>query len=627
MNHWRSFGCFLVLGAGVPLATGCSEAAQPPAGPISQAGTAGVGGGGGGAGGAGGTMAGAAGTGGGLVGGSAGTGGVAGGGSGGGGSGGAPPVELCHLPPIDETALAATPPLGWSSARLGCSVSEQTVNAAADALASSGLKDLGYQYVNIDGCWQAGSRDGGGNLVPDATRFPGGMKALADSVHGKGLKLGLAVGAGTTCSALPGSVGNETKDAAQFAAWGIDLVKYDNCSGTEANETDGVNFKAMAAALAASGRPILLSVYAYHQLDETSEHNFREWMAYSGQMWRNTGGQNDSWEAILKNLISQSESEAWAGPSRWGDAGTLFMADDLNEAETRSHYSLWAIMASPLLITGDIATLPQTTKDLLLNADVLAVNQDPTGLQGTRIGASGENGANGLEVWYKPLTACGERAVVLFNRNDSAQNLSVSWFDIGLAPGAASVRDLWAGTDLGMVSDSFSTSVPAHDVVFLKITGSEAPLAAGTTQISDLPWYYATNGNGPVQRDTSNGERQATDGGTLNINGQTYEKGLGVQGGALVRYRLDGKCTKFTADVGCDMEAGSACSMALSVWADGTELYNSGLMEDGQPAKQVDVDLTGAKDLWLFADDGGTNDDGQRHGDHADWANAQLTCQ
>jgi alpha-galactosidase len=370
-----------------------------------------------------------------------------------------------------------------------------------------------------------------------------------------------------------------------------------------------------------------MSLYPYHELDETSEHNFREWMAHSGQLWRNTGGQNDSWEAILKNLISQSESEAWAGPSQWGDAGPLFMADGLSEAEARAHYSLWAIMASPLLVTGDIAALPATTKALLLDADVLAINQDATGLQGTRIGASGENGANGLEVWYKPLSACGERAVVLFNRNEAAEDISVSWFDLGLAPGAASVRDLWSDTDLGMISDTFSTSVPAHDVVVVKITGAEASLPSGATPISDLPWYYATNGNGPVQRDTSNGERSATDGVTLDINGQTYEKGLGVQGGALVRYRLDGKCTQFTSDVGCDMEAGSACSMALSVWGDGVELYDSGLMEDGQAAKQVDVDVTGVADLWLVADDGGENDDGQRHGDHADWANAILTCQ
>jgi len=233
-------------------------------------------------------------------------------------------VTLCHLPPIDDSELAPTPPLGWSSARLGCTVSETAVNAAADALVSSGLKDAGYQYVNIDGCWQAATRDGGGNLVGDGTRFAGGMKALADSVHAKGLKLGLAVGAGTTCSGLPGSVGNEAKDATQFAAWGIDLVKYDNCTGAEATATDGVNFQAMGDALAAAASPIVMSLYPYHLLSETSEHNFREWMPHTGQLWRNTGGQNDSWAAILANLIAQSESEAWAGPSRWGDAGALF---------------------------------------------------------------------------------------------------------------------------------------------------------------------------------------------------------------------------------------------------------------------------------------------------------------
>jgi alpha-galactosidase len=549
------------------------------------------------------------------------------GGTSGGGSGGAPPVVLCHLPPLDDSELAPTPPRGWSSARLGCDVSEAAVEAAADALVSSGLKDAGYEYVEIDGCWQADARDGSGNLVADAARFPSGMQALAAAVHENGLKLGLALGAGTTCAGLPGSVGNEVKDAAQLASWGVDLLKYDNCTGTEASAQDGVNFQAMASALAASGSPIVMSLYPYHELDETSEHNFREWMAFTGQLWRNTGGHNVDWAAILKNLISQSESEAWAGPSRWGDAGPLFMADSLSLAELRAHYSLWAIMASPLLVASDLSVLSSGLKELLLNPEVLAVHGDATGLQGTRIGASGENGASGLEVWYKPLIACGERAVVLFNRNDTAQDVSVSWFDLGLAAGAASVRDIWANADLGMVSDTFSASVPAHDVVFLKIVGSEAALPAGENAISDLPWYYATNGNGPVQRDTSNGERSATDGSTLNINGQTYTKGLGVQGGALVRYRLDGHCTRLTSDVGCDMEAGDACSMALSVWADGTKIYDSGLLEDGMPAEQVDVDLTGVLDLWLLADDGGTHEDGQRHGDHADWANAILTCQ
>jgi alpha-galactosidase len=293
----------------------------------------------------------------------------------------------------------------------------------------------------------------------------------------------------------------------------------------------------------------------------------------------------------------------------------------MSDIEYRSQVSLWAIMASPLIVANDLTKATPATLDILSNREVIAINQDPLALSGFRVGTGGAYGG-GIEVWSKPLSDCGARAVALFNRNNATTDISVSWAAIGLAPGAAAVRDLWAKADLGSVSDTYTAHVPAHGTALLKIVGTEVAPPTGDKLLSDLPWIYAANSVGPAERDLSNKERIAKDGTPLSINGKHYDKGLGVHAASLVMYRLAGACTSFTSDVGVDDEAGGLGSVVFQVWADGSKLFDSGIMKGKMPAKTLSVDVTGKSELSLFVDNGGDD----RHQDHVDWASAELKC-
>jgi alpha-galactosidase len=358
--------------------------------------------------------------------------------------------------------LARTPPMGWNSwNKFACNVSEQLIKEIADAMVASGVKKAGYQYVNIDDCWQV-SRDSAGNIVADPARFPGGMKALADYVHAKGLKLGIYTDAGTmTCEKRPGSLDHELQDAKTYAAWGVDYVKIDWC------HTEGLDPQKQYAkfrdALAQCGRPIVFSICNWGRNQPWT------WGPATGNLWRTTGDIQDNWASVLKILDNPSQQHAEAaGPGGWNDPDMLEVGNGkMTDAEYRSHFSLWAMMAAPLIAGNDLRSMSQATKDILMNAEVIAIDQDAAGKQGTRIRAEG-----GSEVWAKPLKQKGAVAVVLFNRGEAAADINANWGEVGLPSGKAKVRDLWAHTDRGVYTDSFKANVPPHGVVMLKIVST-----------------------------------------------------------------------------------------------------------------------------------------------------------
>ncbi|MGA3074419.1 MAG: alpha-galactosidase [Bryobacteraceae bacterium] len=365
-----------------------------------------------------------------------------------------------------DNGLARTPPMGWNSwNKFACNVSEDLIKQAADAMVSSGMQDAGYQYVVIDDCWQV-DRDAQGNIVPDAKRFPAGIKAVADYVHAKGLKFGIYSDAGTgTCQNRPGGRGYEFQDARQYAAWGVDYLKYDWCN--HSTQDSQASYSIMRDALKKSGRPIVFS------LCEWGSTKPWLWAGEVGNLWRSTGDISDKWDTgekrdglgVVQILDLQDGLQSYAGPGHWNDPDMLEVGNGgMSLTEYRAHFSMWCLLAAPLLAGNDIRSMSADIHDILTNKEVIAIDQDPLGREGRRV-----KRADGLEVWAKQL-ADGGRAVALLNRTGAEAKITASWTDLGYPDHVpAKVRDLWAKKDLGETSGSFSASVPSHGVVMVRI--------------------------------------------------------------------------------------------------------------------------------------------------------------
>ena len=374
-------------------------------------------------------------------------------------------TSTCNVWALDN-GVARTPPMGWNSwNKFGCNVSEDLIKQAADAVVASGMKDAGYQYVVIDDCWQV-RRDPEGNIVPDPQRFRSGMKALADYVHAKGLKFGVYSDAGTgTCQNRPGGRGYEFQDARQYAAWGVDYLKYDWCNHSTQNSE--ASYSIMRDALQKSGRPILFS------LCEWGSTKPWLWAKDIGNQWRSTGDIVDKWEGAKKadglgvvNILDLEDGlESYAGPGHWNDPDMLEVGNGgMSITEYRAHFSMWCLLAAPLMAGNDIRSMTGDIRDVLTNKEVIAVDQDALGREGHRVKSAG-----GLEVWAKQL-ADGSRAVALLNRTGGEAGITATWADIGYPTHlAAKVRDLWSHRDLGEKTGSFQATVPSHGVVMVTI--------------------------------------------------------------------------------------------------------------------------------------------------------------
>jgi alpha-galactosidase len=368
-----------------------------------------------------------------------------------------------------DNGLAKTPPMGWNSwNKFACNVSEKLIKEATDAMVISGMKEAGYQYVVIDDCWQIG-RDDQGNIIADPARFPSGMKALSDYVHSKGLKFGLYSDAGTlTCQKRPGGRGYEFQDARQYAAWGVDYLKYDWCSHGTQNSED--SYSIMRDALAKSGRPIVFSICEWGSTKPWL------WAGQVGNLWRTSGDIQDCWDCkrdwggmgMIRVLDLQVGLETYAGPGHWNDPDMLEVGNGgMTDVEYRTHFSLWCLLAAPLMAGNDIRSMPASIAEILVNKEVIAIDQDPLGMQGTRVKKDGE-----LEIWAKQL-ADGSRAVVLLNRGGSEKEMPVWWHDIGYPDKlSASVRDLWSKKDLGRITGNLKAKVPSHGVVMIRVDPS-----------------------------------------------------------------------------------------------------------------------------------------------------------
>ncbi|HKD42046.1 MAG TPA: NEW3 domain-containing protein [Myxococcaceae bacterium] len=367
--------------------------------------------------------------------------------------------------------LARTPPMGWNDWNaFQCNVSEALVQQTADFFVSSGMREAGYEFVNIDDCWAVPERDSDGNLVPNAAKFPNGIQAVADYVHARGLKFGIYATAGThTCNradGFPGSLGHEAQDAALFASWGVDYLKYDNCNNQGIPAVE--RYTAMRDALAATGRPIVYSICNWGQ------ENPWEWGPTTGNLWRTTGDISDSYGSMVNIFHQNVRLASHAGPGGWNDPDMLEIGNGgMSPLEYRSHFSLWAEMAAPLLAGTDLRTASSDTMAILLNLEVIAVDQDPLGIQGVPISSDG-----GRWVLAKPL-ASGDVAVVLFNETDVPASISATAEELGLSRAPAyTMRDLWrhATTESG---GTIGAGVAPHEARMFRV--------APTHQINSVP--------------------------------------------------------------------------------------------------------------------------------------------
>jgi alpha-galactosidase len=518
-----------------------------------------------------------------------------------------------------DNGLARTPPMGfnnWNTTHCTSTFNEGMIKAIADLFVSKGLKDAGYQYVNIDDCWAKTSRNSQGNLEPDPARFPNGIKSLADYVHSKGLKFGIYTSAGTkTCNTagFPGGLNHEQQDANLFASWGIDYLKYDNCNNQGVDAVQ--RYTKMRDALKNTGRAIVFSICEWGQ----STPKVWTWGPNIGNLWRTTGDINDTYAKMVSIFQKNLPLAQHAKPGAWNDPDMLEVGNGgMTPTEYRSHFSLWAIMAAPLLIGSDLRKVSQENYDTLLNKDVIAIDQDTLGVQGKQIAASG-----GTYVISKPLSN-GHYAVALFNNNSSTTTISTTASAIGIGSASSyNLKDLWSKASR-TTTGAISASVPAHATVIYRVSkGVRTPPAAGTHQVSDLSWDTATSGWGPVEKDRSNGNQAAGDGKTLTINGTTFGKGLGVHAASDITFYLGRQCDSFSASVGIDDEvAGANGSAVFQVFADGTKVADSGTLTGASAAKQLTASTTNADLLRLVV----TNSGDSINYDHADWANPTITC-
>ncbi len=373
--------------------------------------------------------------------------------------------------------LALTPPMGWNTWNtFEGNINEELVKETAEIMIQSGMRDAGYVYIVLDDCWSLRERDAEGNLVADPEKFPSGMKALGDYLHSKGFKFGIYGCAGkTTCAGFPGSKGHEFQDARTFASWGVDYLKYDWCATGTRNAVEA--YTTMRDALYAAGRPIVFSIC------EWGDNQPWNWGKDIGHLWRISGDIYDCWDCeqewsrgfkvILDgyherkpSVVGRDGLGQYSGPGGWNDADMLEVGNaGLTVTESRSHFTLWAMLASPLFAGNDLRDMSEDIRAVLTNKDVIAINQDPDGVSAWRFGIVPDR----YETWIKPLSN-GEWAVCVLNSSLQDQSITIEWERLARQlPGEFAVHNVWANTDLGTTHEDLTATVASHDVLLLRL--------------------------------------------------------------------------------------------------------------------------------------------------------------
>lgn len=388
----------------------------------------------------------------------------------------------------ESSLLALTPPMGWNSWNcFRADINEDKIRSMADAMVLSGMKEAGYQYIVIDDGWMTNQRDSAGHILVNLKKFPNGIKSVADYVHSKGLKFGIYSSPGCyTCQKLMGSIGHEQMDANDYAAWGVDYLKYDWCN-YPSKEPESLNtpiadcraaFELMGRCLKNTGRPIVYSVN--DECDKGTNDGALPWIKTVANMHRTGDDIKNNWERMLYCLDLTADLWQYAEPGYWNDPDMLEVGNDTKESiwgkispvtmsltEYKTHFGMWCMVAAPLIAGNDLRSMPPEIRDILTNKQLIAIDQDPMGKQGRRIRQNGD-----LEVWVKELV--GNRyAVALFNRSSNPADITVKWDEIG-ASGSKRVSDLWSNRDLGKFKKFYTgVKVKRHEARILLISPVE----------------------------------------------------------------------------------------------------------------------------------------------------------
>jgi alpha-galactosidase len=513
--------------------------------------------------------------------------------------------------PLDrpDEGLALTPPMGWNSWNaFETEIDEQKIKEIADAMVDSGMRDAGYTYLVLDDGWMASGRDSDGNLVAYPNKFPSGMKAVGDYIHSKGLKFGIYEDRGhSTCQQLPGSFKHEQADMSTFASWGVDYIKMDSCFAESNGRLSTEDYAIYRNCITNTGRPIVLSI---------SDFGNGAW-AWGGketaQLWR-TSNDIYPWMDSIYSCADTSAGDRsihpafnglwqFAGPGHWNDPDMLQVGNLKSDIENRAHFSLWCILAAPLMAGNDLRSMSDSVRRILTAPEIIEINQDLRGIQGYKVYDRGD-----LEVYNKPLQD-GTTAVLMLNKGREPAGITVAWDKIGLS-GWQMVRDLWERKDLGHYAGSFTAhNLPRHGHMLIKVGSPGPPLPApkpipphlymvtrsGTTHLSDL-YYIWRHGNAPAS------DKNCNDG-PIVMGGVTYGKGLGCKGNSRVMYKLNGGAGVFKAIVGLDDSYAGTGTGRFRVYNEdffgNRVLFDSGNMGRDASPKLIELDVTGVDCLLL----------------------------
>lgn len=502
----------------------------------------------------------------------------------------------------ENRILAPTPPMGWNSWNsFKQEINENKIREIADIIVSSGMRDAGYRYLVLDDAWMGPKRDAKGELMADSIKFPAGMKAMGDYIHSKGLKYGIYECRGLkTCQGLPGSLHHEQTDMSSFADWGVDYIKLDACFAEKNGRLTTEDLAIYRDAIKKTGRPMILSISDFGQ-------GGWAWGGKNyGQLWRTSMDIYPFIESVYNcaetsggaGSIHPGFNGLWqfAGPGHWNDPDMLQIGNLKNATEDKVHFSLWCMLAAPLMAGNDLRVMSDSVKNILMARELIAVNQDSRAQQGYRVFKQ-----DNIEIYNKPL-ADGTTAVLLLNKGHDIANITVNWKQVGLK-GKQKVRDLWEEKDLGTFKDSFTAkNLGQHGHMLIKV-GKEGskPLAGpeplspekytvtnvGTTYLSDL-YYIMKEYNAPVVDKSFKGK-------AFNLNGRSYEKGLGCKSISALMYKLDGKADRFKAIVGLDDASPDGKTGKFRVLVEdkfgGRAIYDSGIIEKKDGGKEVDIDV------------------------------------
>lgn len=506
--------------------------------------------------------------------------------------------------------LAMTPPMGWNSwnAFKG-DIDEQKIRRIADAMVASGMRDAGYTYLVLDDGWMADTRSADGALPADPNKFPSGMKAVADYVHGKGLKFGIYQDRGhSTCMQFPGSFRHEQQDMNTFAAWGVDYIKLDSCFAEINGRLSSQDFGLYKQCILNTGRPMILSMANYTDPSWA-------WDGHKiGHLWRTSYDIHPRMGSVYycadttagDIVIHPAFNGLWqfAGPGHWNDPDMLQVGNLKTDIENRTHFALWCILAAPLMAGNDLRDMSPSVRDILTDKELIAINQDPRGVQGYKVYDDGDH-----EIFNKPLSD-GTTAVLLLNKGGRDADITVTWDMIGLK-GRQQVRDIWQRKDLGRYSGSFTArSLPEHGHMLVKVGSPGKPLPLprpmpiekyvvtrkGKTSLPEL-YYIWKQGSAPKYNTTFDGK-------PIVIDGKSYEKGFGCKAACRIMFKLDGKASRFSAVAALDPSYQGDESVRFRLRNEDpigpdSLVYDSGKMTKDSPSQIVEADVTGIDCLIL----------------------------